>query len=137
MGSGWSTSDSGMVIRFRYGKPQFKGTSIHSMFNGCLYRISDSQANRWAFYNDTPDLIIHIAILFDYDSSVAPLGETVAFRIDDPREGCEDDYGRYLCQLDVPPRATKLFVQGMVTGWRVDTLEARSVEAADIRQYRL
>ncbi|KAG8343934.1 putative calpain like protein [Trypanosoma vivax] len=121
---------------YEHGEPTFKGaTSVHPMFNGMLYRLSDSKHKRWAFYNDSPKYTIHVAILFDYDSHILPLGTTTAFRIDEPQEGRESDMGKYLAEVDVPPLATELFVEGEVTGWDVDTLEARV--SGDEQQYRL
>lgn len=136
MGSRNSKNDhAASNYTFKNGKPKFKGTHIYPMFNSALYRIADNDANRWAFYNDSKDLIVHVAILFDYDSQIVPLGNTTAFRIDDPDEGNEDDYGKYLCEVDVKPGETQLFVEGVVTGWHVDTMEARTNE--DEREYRL
>lgn len=133
MGSGSSKSQT--PPHFRNGKPTMSCTSYVAMFNNALYRISDSENKCWGFYNDSPDLIIHIAVLFDYDSQIVPLGDTTAFRIDDPEEGNEDDYGKYLCEVDIRPGETQLFVEGTITGWRVDTMEARTTE--DEREYRL
>ncbi|KEG10391.1 putative calpain-like protein [Trypanosoma grayi] len=121
---------------FMNGRPSFNGaTRVHPMFNGLLYRLSDRKSNRWAFYNDSRDHTIHVAILFDYDSQIVPLGSTTAYRIDDPDPGCEDDMGKYLAEVDVAPLATEMFVEGRVTGWRVDTLEAKTAE--DEQMYRL
>nr|1R75_A Chain A, Leishmania major hypothetical protein [Leishmania major] len=122
-------------VTFKNGKPTVKGTKTYPMFSNILYRIADTEARRWAFYNDSKELIIHVAVLFDYDSQIVPLGDTTAFRIDDPDEGNEDDFGKYLCEVDVRPLETQMFVEGSVTGWRVDTLEARTAE--DERGYRL
>ncbi|AIN98033.1 hypothetical protein LPMP_205420 [Leishmania panamensis] len=133
MGSG--KSKEAALVTYKNGRPTVKGTRTYSMFSNILYRIADTDANRWAFYNDSKDYIIHVAILFDYDSQIVPLGDTTAFRIDDPDEGNEDDFGKYLCEVDVRPLETQLFVEGSVTGWRVDTLEARTAE--DEREYRL
>ncbi|CAJ1008167.1 putative Domain (DUF1935) [Leishmania naiffi] len=133
MGSG--NSKEAALVTYKNGRPTVKGTRTYSMFSNILYRIADTDANRWAFYNDSKDYIIHVAILFDYDSQIVPLGDTTAFRIDDPDEGNEDDFGKYLCEVDVRPLETQLFVEGSVTGWRVDTLEARTAE--DEREYRL
>ncbi|KAK7197731.1 hypothetical protein NESM_000725300 [Novymonas esmeraldas] len=133
MGSG--KSKEAPPVSYKNGKPTVKGTRTYPMFSNILYRIADTDANRWAFYNDSKELIIHVAVLFDYDSQIVPLGDTTAFRIDDPDEGNEDDFGKYLCEVDVRPLETQMFVEGSVTGWRVDTLEARTAE--DEREYRL
>ncbi|KAH9601227.1 protein of unknown function DUF1935 [Trypanosoma melophagium] len=118
------------------GSPTFHdATDVHPMFNGLLYRLSDRRNCRWAFYNDSREYTIHVAVLFDYDSQIVPLGSTTAFRIDDPEAGKEDDMGKYLAEVDVPPLATEMFVEGKVTGWGVDTLEARTSE--DEQVYRL
>lgn len=135
MGGGGSKSKAAPSYSYKNGRPTVKGTAVYPMFNNMLYRIADTDANRWAFYNDSSDLIIHVAILFDYDSQIVPLGDTTAFRIDDPEEGNEDDFGKYLCEIDIRPGQTQLFVEGTITGWRVDTLEARNAE--DEREYRL
>ncbi|ORC88960.1 putative calpain-like protein [Trypanosoma theileri] len=129
MGSSSSTS-------YRNGKPTFDdATEVHPMFNGLLFRLSDRKNGRWGFYNDSPDYTMHVAVLFDYDSQIVPLGSTNAFRIDDPEAGREDDMGKYLAEVDVPPLATEMFVEGKVTGWSIDTLEARSHQ--DEQVYRL
>lgn len=133
MGSGNSKSTA--AGKYVNGKPSVKGDAVTPMFGNYLFRIGDTSMNRWAFYNDSKNLIIHIAILFDYDSQIVPLGDTTAFRIDDPEEGNEDDFGKFLCEVDIRPMETQLFVEGLVTGWRVDTLEARTSE--DEREYRL
>nr|CCC89354.1 putative calpain-like protein fragment [Trypanosoma congolense IL3000] len=121
---------------YQNGRPNFKGaTHVHPMFNGLLFRLSDTKNKRWAFYNDSPRYTIHVAILFDFDSQILPLGSTVAFRIDEPQEGREADRGKYLAEVDVPPLGTELFVEGDITNWDVDTLEARTAGCEE--QYRL
>ncbi|CBH08944.1 calpain-like protein fragment, putative [Trypanosoma brucei gambiense DAL972] len=124
------------TVSYKNGQPNFKGaTEVHSMFNGLLFRLSDTKNKRWAFYNDSPCYTIHVAILFDFDTQILPLGSTTAFRIDEPRPGREGDRGKYLAEVDVPPLSTELFVEGEITQWNVDTLEART--AGSEEQYRL
>lgn len=135
MGSTSSKGNATTNFKYKNGKPTVQGTEVYPMFNYTVFRIADSDGSRWAFYNDTRDLIVHVAILFDYDSQIEPLGDTTAFRIDDPEEGMEDDFGKYLCEVDVQPGQTQLFVSGNITGWRIDTLESRT--SADEREYRL
>ncbi|EPY33370.1 hypothetical protein STCU_00385 [Strigomonas culicis] len=135
MGSGNSSSGTQRTYKFRNGKPTMAGNMVTPMFNNMFYRISDTESSKWGFYNDSVDLHVHIAILFDYDSTIVPLGDTTAFRIDDPEDGNEDDYGKYLCEVDVGPGETKEFIQGKITGWKVDTLEART--SSNERTYRL
>ncbi|CCW66392.1 unnamed protein product [Phytomonas sp. Hart1] len=125
MGSCASLGNPASKYKFKYGRPTMYGHSIYPMFNGLLYRIIDKNLKQWAFYNDTRDLIIHVGILFDYDSQIVPLAATSAVRIDDPQEGHEDDFGKYLCEVDIYPADTVLFISGLPTGWSVDTLEAR------------
>ncbi|CCW64469.1 unnamed protein product [Phytomonas sp. EM1] len=132
---GSCASKGNAAHKFKNGKPTMTGDHIYPMFNGLLYRITDKDLKQWAFYNDSGDLIIHVGILFDYDSQIAPLGNTSAIRIDDPQEGHEDDFGKYLCEIDVYPGETVLFISGIPTGWSVDTLEAR--DSIGNHQYRL
>lgn len=69
---------------YKHGRPTVNGTHVYPMFNMQLYRIADKIDQRWAFFNDTENVTIHVAILFDYDSNITPLGKTTGFRIDDP-----------------------------------------------------
>ncbi|KAF8277161.1 putative calpain-like cysteine peptidase [Trypanosoma cruzi] len=127
---------SSSKLTYENGKPSFgEITHVHPMFNGLLFRLSDRKHNRWAFYNDSIEYIIHVSILFDYDSQVVPLGLATAYRVDDPEVGKEDDVGKYVVEVDVAPLATELFVEGRVTGWTVDALEART--AANEQEFRL
>ncbi|CAD2215187.1 hypothetical protein AGDE_00130 [Angomonas deanei] len=131
MGSG---SSSSVKPNFKNGKPTMDG-NFTPMYGGQVYRISDIKNSRWGFYNDSDNLYFHVAVLFDYDCQITPLGNATAFRIDDPDDGDEDDYGKYLVEVDLAPGATEEFVEGVITGWKMDTLEGRTNK--DERTYRL
>ncbi|RNF20126.1 putative calpain-like protein [Trypanosoma conorhini] len=127
---------SSSKVHYVNGTPTFKeATKVHPMFNGLLFRLCDPSSNRWGFYNDSREYVMHVAILFDYDSQIVPLGSATAYRIDDPEEGREDDMGKYVVEVDIAPLTTEMFVEGRVTGWNIDTLEART--ATDEQAFRL
>ncbi|KAG5480040.1 hypothetical protein LSCM1_06462 [Leishmania martiniquensis] len=91
---------------FMYTKPPAKGTRV-ALFGGLLYRITDEEKGRWAFYNNSKDYEFHIKYLFGSDSRLEALGNTTLEVQDDG----------ILVQMVLYPLETKDFVQGTIDGY--------------------
>ncbi|KAG5480760.1 hypothetical protein CUR178_05895 [Leishmania enriettii] len=91
---------------FMYTKPKAKGTK-EALFGGLLYRITDEETSRWAFYNNSKDYEFHLKYLFGADSRLEALGDTTLEMQDDG----------ILAQTVVYPLETKDFVQGTIDGY--------------------
>ncbi|KAG5493786.1 hypothetical protein JKF63_01618 [Porcisia hertigi] len=74
--------------------------------NGLLFRLVDKAQRRWAFYNDTPDVVASVKVEFPPDARIQPLGHTVL--------GRNPETGAVLHELRVNPLETALFVEGDV-----------------------
>ncbi|RNE98820.1 calpain-like protein [Trypanosoma rangeli] len=121
---------------YKNGTPTFKGaTQVYPMFNGLLFRLCDPRKKRWGFYNDSPEYTMHVAILFKDDSHIVPLGSATLHRTTGPENGKSDKKRWHVVEVDIAPLTTEMFVEGQVTGWDIDTLEART--STDGRVFRL
>ncbi|KAK7196642.1 Antimony resistance marker of 58 kDa [Novymonas esmeraldas] len=74
--------------------------------NGLLFRLVDKMQRRWAFYNDTQDVVASVRVQFPPGARIQLLGHTVA--------GRDPETGGVLYELRVHPLETALFVQGDV-----------------------
>ncbi|KAG5491467.1 hypothetical protein JIQ42_01369 [Leishmania sp. Namibia] len=74
--------------------------------NGLLFRLVDKTQRRWAFYNDTPDVVASVRVQFSPGAYIRPLGHTVL--------GRDPETGGVLHELRVNPLETALFVEGEV-----------------------
>lgn len=73
--------------------------------NGLLFRLVDRANHRWAFYNDTVDVIMSVAVVFPPSANIRALGKT---------QVSIDDAGSAVYVLSVSPMETALFVEGDV-----------------------
>ncbi|CBZ30157.1 conserved hypothetical protein [Leishmania mexicana MHOM/GT/2001/U1103] len=74
--------------------------------NGLVFRLVDKVQRRWAFYNDTTDVVALVRVQFSAGAHIQPLGHTVL--------GCDLETGSVLHELRVNPLETALFVEGDV-----------------------
>ncbi|GET92109.1 hypothetical protein, conserved [Leishmania tarentolae] len=74
--------------------------------NGLVFRLVDKDQRRWAFYNDTTDVVALVRVQFSAGAHIKPLGHTVP--------SCDQETGGILYELRVNPLETALFVEGDV-----------------------
>ena len=74
--------------------------------NGLLFRLVDRANRRWAFYNDTTDVVASVKVEFHPKAQIEPLGKTEAIT--------NSETGGVLYVLRVEPLETAVFVQGDV-----------------------
>ncbi|AIN97505.1 hypothetical protein LPMP_200130 [Leishmania panamensis] len=74
--------------------------------NGLVFRLVDRRQRRWAFYNDTSDVVALVRVEFPPGAYIQPLGHTVL--------GRDPETGSVLYELRVNPLETALFVEGEV-----------------------
>ncbi|KPA81299.1 receptor-type adenylate cyclase a-like protein [Leptomonas pyrrhocoris] len=111
-----SPCDAADVAEPQYlnGKPAVNGNRISTCFeevNGMLFRVMDTTAGRWAFYNDTKDFVMHVHFSLDV-SSVVQWGPRVVDAVRYvPATNC------YEGELLVAPLATEILLTGKVNGY--------------------
>lgn len=100
--------------------------------NGLLFRLVSKKRHMWAFYNDTTDYVMRVAVTFGPESSVTPLDDTQATVV-------STETGECTLVLDVPPGETKRFMRGEYNGFTtsydanpVDQVEEKLEAALDV-----
>ncbi|KPA82004.1 hypothetical protein ABB37_03181 [Leptomonas pyrrhocoris] len=74
--------------------------------NGLLFRLVDKTHHRWAFYNDTTDVVASVKVAFHPRARIELLGKAEA--------ATEPETGTVVYTLRVEPLETAVFVQGDV-----------------------
>ncbi|EPY19147.1 hypothetical protein STCU_09596 [Strigomonas culicis] len=90
----------GTIIQYQDAFSCFKGHG-----NGLLFRLVDNRVPRWAFYNDTRDVVAQIKVAFAPGAKVVALGNT--------RIGSDEELG-VIYELELQPGRTELFAEGEV-----------------------
>ncbi|EAN85448.1 putative calpain-like cysteine peptidase [Trypanosoma cruzi] len=103
-------------IKYENGQPTFEGPTVVKCFkdngNGLLFRIVNEEKKQWAFYNDTKEYNMNVKAAFGKDSKVEPLGSTKMEK--------DEATGEFKCEVQVPPLATVLFVEGEPNGYKLN-----------------
>jgi hypothetical protein len=74
--------------------------------NGLLFRLVDKANRRWAFYNDTTNIVASVKVEFHPKAQIERLGRTEAL--------ADPETGGVVFTLRVEPLETAVFVQGDV-----------------------
>eukprot|EP00796_Vickermania_ingenoplastis_P006358 gene6358-4583_t len=129
-------------IIFENGKPAVEYNKIFKCFkktgNGLLFRLVDTKAKRWYFYNDTPDYIMRCTCEFDNKKSVkllgraqatgtpanAPDGVIVSLEEEGKVKGAagtsvEKKNGKIEVSMQIPPLATVVMLHGRPSNYDV------------------
>ena len=96
------------------GKPSVSGDKVSACFkeaNGLLFRVVDTAAGRWAFYNDTTSFVMHVHFAID-QTSVVQWGPALAGKVNFVAAT-----GRYEGELLVAPPATEVLLTGKVSDY--------------------
>lgn len=105
---------------FRNGEPAFVYNECYSCFedqgNGLLFRLVNAQKKRWAFYNDTTDIIIRVKASFGAGSEIKALQRTELAELD----GSGSSKYAFQATLEIEPGYTELFIEGSVNGFTID-----------------
>ncbi|RNF13175.1 META domain containing protein [Trypanosoma conorhini] len=101
------------AMPYANGKPTYLGESVVPCFkghgNGLMFRITNADERKWAFYNDTTTYNVRVVVTFGSRSKVRGLGDTLLTLNED---------GRQVAEAVVPPGATIMFITGHVNGYR-------------------
>ncbi|KPI84909.1 receptor-type adenylate cyclase a-like protein [Leptomonas seymouri] len=116
--------------QFLNGEPSVSGDKISACFkegNGKLFRVVDTALKRWAFYNDTKDLLMHVHFSLD-QTSMVQWGPNVAGKVRYvATTGC------YEGDLLVAPLETEVLLSGKVSTYSM-RCHATSAESVGERQ---
>nr|CCC89358.1 putative calpain-like protein fragment [Trypanosoma congolense IL3000] len=106
------SASNATVVEFQNGQPTVKGDEIVKGFNegnGLLFRIVNTRAGRWAYYNDTLDYEMHVNVTFSEDCKIKALGNTKLEPL---------STGEQVASVVVGPCKTELFIEGHVNGYK-------------------